>query len=261
MAYVTIPGLLPRGLPVYTTGPLIGHVVSDTTKYDPWVVVGTTTLDGTIMQVATMLDASGWGPPLTESEAESAIDLFMKQDERHHEPWLVGGRCLRARGCHINGGRGTALIRCDIVRRQSEIDAEQCAELAAMARKIDEEELADYLSRPPCSECGPHGNAGEVLLASTWVRCTLCGGGKSGDAFGAVEEEQAPTERRNRIDSLNPQAKWTKIYFDSGRVETYDVPAGATAVEVDEAREAVVFHLSKSGICGDMMHIERGPRS
>lgn len=158
---------------------------------DPWVKVGTTTLDGTIMQVATLLDVSGWGPPLTESEAENAIDLFMKQDERYHEPWLVGGRHLRGRASHVNASSGTALVRCDVVRRQSEIDAEMIATVAQACN-----EIAATL-KPTCPECGPHGNRGEVLLASSWAKCTTCAGGKPGDLWGEVKAEDAAPAKRH----------------------------------------------------------------
>lgn len=142
-------------------------------KPDPWIKVGTTTIDGTIAQVGGMLRV------LTIHDDEEAIDAFMKADE----PWKVGGRWLRARGSHINSHTGTALVRCDIVRRQSEIDAEHAAKVAEAFHRDDSYAL------PACPECGPHGNRGEVLLAESWAKCTTCNGGKAGDLWGAVEVE------------------------------------------------------------------------
>lgn len=147
-------------------------------KTDPWVKVGTTTIDGSVAQVGEMLRV------LKAESHRDAIDAFLQADE----PWLIGGRYLQAKRSHIDSHDNTALIRCDIVRRQSEIDEEEMIdeEVAYQAQR----RAMPAAIRPPCPECGPHGNAGEVLLASTWVRCTLCGGGKSGDAFGAVAEAQ-----------------------------------------------------------------------
>ena len=136
---------------------------------DPWVKVGTTTIDGTIEQVGGFMLNNGKPSTLRPDTIEEFIDGRVKSQE----PLRVGSRWLRLVGSHINSHTGTAIIHCDIVRRQSEIDAEQRAELNAMARRLDDEELADYLAAP-CLECGPHGNAGRVLLLESWVDCTTC---------------------------------------------------------------------------------------
>lgn len=146
-------------------------------KTDPWVKVGTTTIDGTLEQVARMLDAY---------DAERAIDAFMQADG----PWIIGGRHLLAKGSHINSHAGTALVRCDIVRRQSEIDAEH---LAAQMKVADERShMMVTAFAKTCPECGPHGNRGEVLLASSWAKCTTCAGGKPGDLWGEVRPSAFP---------------------------------------------------------------------
>lgn len=151
-------------------------------RIDPWVKVGTTTIDGTVMQVATMLEASAWGPPVNDDEAEAHIDNFVHCGG----PWLIGGRYLLPKGSHINGNLGTALIRCDIVRRQSEIDAEHVSRVTAEFHKDD------AYAAPVCPECGPHGNRGDVLLASSWAKCTTCAGGKPGDRWGEVKPSEEP---------------------------------------------------------------------
>ena len=175
------------GLRVYTVNATPLRFVSKSeAHYDPWVVVGTTTIDGTIMQVATAVEASAWGPPVDENEAVVHIDHFACSGE----PWLIGGRHLRAHGSHINVGRGTAFIRCDIVRRLSECclycdhehlsatQRERAPECESCTRSIEarlsakSNEWVD--ARPQCPECGPHGNAGRVLLLESWVDCTTC---------------------------------------------------------------------------------------
>lgn len=167
-------------------------------KVDPWVKVGTTTIDGTVMQVATMLEASAWGPPVNDDEAEAHIDNFVHCGG----PWLIGGRYLLPKGSHINGNLGTALIRCDIVRRQSEIDAEHVSRVTAEFHKDD------AYAVPVCPECGPHGNRGEVLLASSWAKCTTCAGGKPGDLWGEVKENPTATALSSALiaDGASPEA-------------------------------------------------------
>lgn len=152
-------------------------------KVDPWVKVGTTTIDGTMVDIATMLDVSSW-PIDWDRDAEGAIDLFV----RSSDPWLVGGRYLLAKGSYINGSRGTALIRCDVVRRQSEIDEEMMRSVAPSINELS----ATMRRMDPCPECGPHGNRGEVLLASSWAKCTTCAGGKPGDLWGEVKTSSFP---------------------------------------------------------------------
>jgi hypothetical protein len=151
------------GTPVYVDGPRAGQVAEP----DPWVVVGTTTIDGTFEQVREMF-----------GETWDNVD-HMRYHLASGDVWNIGGRSLMIKDREVFDGG--VLVCCDIVRRQSEIDAEQRAELATMARKIDKEELADYFSQPTCPECGPHGNTGRVLGADIWYPCTLCAGGRPGD--------------------------------------------------------------------------------
>lgn len=115
-------------------------------KRDPWVVVGTTTIDGPLKSILkTTSNLLDWD-----------------------EPRMIGGRWLRFK--RLDGPTDVTLVVCDIVRRQSEIDAEMiasvvpvCNELAVTMRAVD-----------PCPECGPHGNSGRVLLLESWVDCTTC---------------------------------------------------------------------------------------
>jgi hypothetical protein len=152
---------------------------------DPWIVVGTTTIDGPWSQVDEMLGFAN----LVDD------DVF-----------LLGGRHVRPREYVADSYAAKVgdvkVVVCDIVRSQSEIDAEQRAEFAIMARKIDEEELADYFSRPTCPECGPHGNAGRVLGADLWYPCTLCAGGRPGDMH--------EVQRETRVVEVAPGAEWPK---------------------------------------------------
>lgn len=166
-------------------------------KADPWVKVGTTTIDGTLVDVANVLEVSSW-PIDWARDAVAAVDLFMRAEA----PWLVGGRRLVAKRSHVNEHAGTALIHCDIVRRQSEIEAERQTGAAdgecRSCRKFDALSTAGTCAsccdraENPCPECGPHGNRGEVLLASSWAKCTTCAGGKTGDLWGEVKAESFP---------------------------------------------------------------------
>lgn len=155
---------------------------------DPWVVVGTTTIDGTLVDVANVLDVSSW-PIDWARDAKATIDLFMRAET----PWLVGGRRLVAKRSHVNTIDETAIIHCDIVRRQSEIETEGAAKQTVFDEEVAAMEARDYphgLPRPPCPECGPHGNRGDVLLASSWAKCTTCAGGKPGDLWGEVRSHE-----------------------------------------------------------------------
>lgn len=141
---------------------------------DPWVKVGTTTIDGSLDHVARLLTTSF-------EEAWPVVDAFLRDDDG---PWLVGGRWLRPHGGSVYNG--LAVIRCDIVRRQSEIDEEMMRSVAPSINELS----ATMRRMDPCPECGPHGNRGEVLLASSWAKCTTCAGGKPGDLWGEVKAEQ-----------------------------------------------------------------------
>jgi hypothetical protein len=122
-------------------------------KIDPWVVVGTTTVDGLISQVV-------------ERIGGNANDLMGWQ-----EPRDVGGRMLV--GHEFNTTQdGIVVMRCDIVRRRSEINAEKAN--AAADRLMAAVERYEQEHATTCPECGPHGNAGRVLLLESWVDCTSC---------------------------------------------------------------------------------------
>lgn len=188
------------GTATYVDGPRIGQAAEP----DPWVKVGTTTIDGTLVDIANVLDVSSW-PIDWARDAAAAIDLFMHADT----PWLVGGRRLVAKRSHVNAIDETAIIHCDIVRRQSEIEAEGAAKQAEFDREVATMEARDYphgLPRPPCPECGPHGNRGEVLLASSWAKCTTCAGGKPGDLWGDVHPTSIDAMADGPTDGIRPVA-------------------------------------------------------
>ena len=118
------------GTATYVDGPRIGQAADP----DPWVKVGTTTIDGTLVDIANVLDVSVW-PIDWARDAVAAIDLFMRAET----PWLVGGRYLVAKRSHVNEHAGTAIIHCDIVRRLSE-----CCEYCDRDHLTD----AQRISRP-----------------------------------------------------------------------------------------------------------------
>lgn len=202
-------------------------------KRDPWVKVGTTTIDGTLVDIATMLDVSSW-PIDWDRDAEGAIDLFV----RASEPWLIGGRHLLAKGSHINGSRGTALIRCDVVRRQSEIDEEMMRSVAPSINELS----ATMRRMDPCPECGPHGNRGEVLLASSWAKCTTCAGGKPGDLWGEVNAEKPPLHIFGVDVNANPSYEELRTAMSS-RLKDFEIACGMRGTDgrsfMDARREAL----------------------
>lgn len=137
---------------------------------DPWVKVGTTTIDGDRPQVASALGLEVLG-------LDAVLGYIITDRRVLH----VGGRNIIPVQWECNDYGG--MVHCDIVRRQSEIEAERWV---ASARKAEPHEM---ITPPTCPECGPHGNRGEVLLASSWAKCTTCAGGKPGDLWGEVKSE------------------------------------------------------------------------
>lgn len=168
---------------------------------DPWVQVGTTTIDGNLKQVYEALAVSPW-PWLCASDTIAAIDHFMRAEH----PWLVGGRCLRGVRSHVDAQADTVVIHCDVVRRQSDLGAEQaigkadgeCKSCGAFDCLSTHGTCARCCDRAenPCPECGPHGNAGRVLLLESWVDCTTC---RPTAAALSVEFDGAPPLRRDPI--------------------------------------------------------------
>ena len=128
---------------------------------DPWVQVGTTTIDGTFTDLAEAfgVPASGVGASI-----HGLID-----GER-----VVSVRGMNLRPCEwVTFSDNVGMVLCDIVRRQSEIDVEKRARFER-AMKAWDDAFPGGLGRVPCPECGPHGNAGRVLLLESWVDCTTC---------------------------------------------------------------------------------------
>lgn len=156
--------------PTFTSKPLHAAI-----KTDPWIKVGTTTIDGDLKAIAAMFGTDD-------------INKVIK----HKDVRRVGGRDLQPTWWETN--RGTGLVFCDIVRRQYEIDAEarlhpcvNCETPTDMMFCADCTKAAKA-AEPPCPECGPHGNRGRVALAFSEVACTTCAGGVPGDAFGRVAD-------------------------------------------------------------------------
>lgn len=149
-------------------------------KPDPWVVVGTTTIDGTFEQVR---EAFG--------ETWENVDHLSYALARGDQ-WNIGGRHLVVHSHEVFDGG--VLVSFDIVRRQFEIDAEQLS--ASMIAEGASTDVATTGVRnfikalnQQCPECGPHGNRGRVALNFIEVACTTCAGGVPGDAFGRVAQD------------------------------------------------------------------------
>jgi hypothetical protein len=129
--------------------------------HDPWIVVGTTTIDGTAADVVASIGGD-W------------LDL-----SRMWEPRQIGGRWVRpVAAASLLGDTETqdafTVMRMEIVRRQSEIDAEAARAKSAAFREFLDDLGPERMSEPTCPECGPHGNAGRVLMLESWVDCTTC---------------------------------------------------------------------------------------
>lgn len=149
----------------------IPHMPVTRMHADPWIKVGTTTIDGTIADVVALFDDAN----MTDEKAN--VFLIRGQYVKRREYCATS---LAAMRCEV------MVVGCDIVRRQSEIDAERNEQAQRLTDELGQRAAA---SAPPCPECGPHGNRGEVLLASSWAKCTTCAGGKAGDLWGGVEVE------------------------------------------------------------------------
>jgi hypothetical protein len=158
---------IPRGTESATVNGVTGEVTFNMPNPAPWIVIGTTTLDG-----------------LTDEQFTAATNTSLTIDDviRSGQPFPLGGRALIAKG--VRTFSGTTMLFCDIVRRQSEIDAERFAHEQAIVNGL----MRVHMGNHQCPECGPHGNRGRVQLNFIEVACTVCAGGVSGDAFGMVEE-------------------------------------------------------------------------
>ncbi len=130
---------------------------------DPWVVVGRTTIDGDLMELARAFDLSPCGP------GECALPTVIGAIIEDRRVLRVGGRDVRPYDSDLDPVHG-GVVACEVVRRQSEVDAELVAAVAPSINAL----AADLRAMSPCPECGPHGNAGRVLLLESWVDCTSC---------------------------------------------------------------------------------------
>jgi hypothetical protein len=135
-------------------------------RVDDLVVVGTAAIDGDLDGVPRL-----FGVP-------TLLDLKPGREA------VVGGRRVRVKLVTTRGDAGAmlAVVGVDVLRKRSEIEAEERARQAAALGPV-------VVERPTCPECGPHGNLGHVQLAEVVVACTTCNGGRPGDTFGSV----APT--------------------------------------------------------------------
>lgn len=124
---------------------------------DPWVVVGTTAVDGTLDALAEAFNV----PACAVGASVHGL--------------IEGGHVVDVRGRHLRPMEwvppqdGAATVVCDVVRRQSEVTASWHAAGEAIGRAY-----AKAHPQKACPECGPHGNAGRVLLLESWVDCTTC---------------------------------------------------------------------------------------
>jgi hypothetical protein len=159
---------IPRGTESATVNGVTGEVTFNMPNPAPWIVIGTTTLDG-----------------LTDEQFTAATNTSLTIDDviRSGQPFPLGGRALIAKG--VRTFSGTTMLFCDIVRRQSEIDAERFAHEQAIVNGL----MRVHMGNHQCPECGPHGNRGRVQLNFIEVACTVCAGGVSGDAFGVVKDD------------------------------------------------------------------------
>ena len=132
---------------------------------DPWVQVGTTTIDGNLKHVYEALGVSPQ-PWICASDTTDAVDNFMRSEQ----PWLIGGRHLRGVRAQWDTHGDSAVIHCDVVRRRSDLDAEMTAAISMFSDALS----VTMHAKGTCPECGPHGGAGRVLLLESWVDCTTC---------------------------------------------------------------------------------------
>jgi hypothetical protein len=134
-------------------------------REDPWVKVGTTTIDGDAQTIAGLFGLSVEGLSTT-------IAYLIKDRIVVH----VGGRTIMPVSAEFTKNCD-GFVSCDIVRRQSEIDAEKAAALVEWNRELARRAIEPMLHRatPICPECGPHGNNGHVLGLEEWYPCTTCG--------------------------------------------------------------------------------------
>lgn len=125
---------------------------------DPWVQIGTTAIDG------------------TDAELAAAFNVVPGAVGPCIHGLIEGGHVVEVRGRHlrpiewVDDHHGCRLVHCDIVRRQSEIDAEMATAVSMFSDALS----VTMHAKSACPECGPHGNAGRVLLLESWVDCTTC---------------------------------------------------------------------------------------
>ncbi len=155
------------GLPVYTVKTVPLNLAEQTPKADPWVVVGTTTIDGDNDTIAA---AFGF-------VAHYGLYGILQDLDEDGRVLQAGGHNVRIRERDLDPEHGGVVV-CDIVRRQSEIDDEALAAATDATAEAFDKVTAAMRAADPCPECGPHGNAGRVLLLESWVDCTTCREGR-----------------------------------------------------------------------------------
>lgn len=205
---------------------------------DPWVKVGTTTIDGNMEQVYEVLGVSPW-PWLCASDTTGAIDHFMRAEQ----PWLIGGRHLRGVGSHWDAQADTAVIHCDVVRRQSDLDAERKAHVDFVSAWATDpwRNLGRPAASSACPECGPHGGAGRVLLLESWVDCTTCRPTASTPRRDPDDLSHLAFDQPSRTFKIDPEAKNVVVYFTSGQHKIYPVPVGYNTCLVFDEEETAEF--------------------
>jgi hypothetical protein len=193
-------------------------------SHDPWVVVGTTTIDGTTADVVASIGGD-W------------LDL-----SRMWEPRQIGGRWVRpVSAASLLGDTETqdafTVMRMEIVRRQSEIDVEAARAKSAAFREFLDDLGPERLSEPACPECGPHGNAGRVFLLESRVDCTTCR-----PEVISVDVHLSPSQRL--LDHLEPGAD-AVVVVPEARSEALRGERHLARANVD----AVVTVPTKADLC------------
>lgn len=226
------------------------QIAADYPNVDPWVTVGTTAVDGTLPELAEAFNV----PACAVGASVAGL--------------VEGGHVVEVRGRNlrplewVNLGNGCGLVHCDVVRRKSEVDADaplgkadgecrSCGMFDCMSTHGTCARCCDRAENP-CPECGPHGNAGRVLLLESWVDCTTCRPRPThlvvdgGEGAPLVIDLEKNAIQVHRIRSLKPDplAKRTQVYFASGRSETFDIPLGANRIDIDDTAETVKFGVA-----------------
>lgn len=215
-------------------------------KRDPWVKVGTTTIDGTFHQVREVF-----------GETWDNVE-HMRYHLAAGDVWGIGGRSLMINDRDVFDD--VVIISCDIVRRLSECcdycdrdhltDAqrERAGECSSCSASIAAKMSSPASVKPTCPECGPHGNRGEVLLASSWAKCTTCAGGKPGDLWGEVQAHE-PGDAQGALSSALNKPPSFPTPATAENLMKFEIASGIRSPDgrsfMDARREALLVQLGQ----------------